>query len=130
MTIAATFDQRDGSKANLQTVENVSLERSQELVRRLDEKKYTEVLLQQGEATFSIAGGSGRYFVSAFTEDERSFILTNPTRDESQTEKLHAAGQNIELPSNQIVDLAPTLCALREFFSQGPRFNDGQWAES
>jgi hypothetical protein len=109
-----TYDSLSDRKSNLQTMANPSWEDVQTAIRRLDAERHTEVMLA-GSAQMSIGGGGGRYFVSIFTEDERSLVLLDRGNPDDEMVTLMAAGQNVALPRQQVVDVESAIRAARYF---------------
>jgi hypothetical protein len=132
MTTSATFEQREGKRANLETIEGVSWAQVSQLLECLDGKAHTEVLLQKDAATFSVAGGPDRFFVTHFSADERSFVLTSPDAAESNendTVRLIVGGQPVVLSAKRVVGFWDAVRYAEEFFNQRPFQVDDAWIE-
>ncbi len=132
MTNSATFEQREGNKANLETIEDPSWEEVSRLLEALDGKAHTEVLLQKDDATLSVAGGPDRFFVTHVSADERSYIVTIPNAaelNESDTVRLVVGGQLVALPAKQVVAFSDAIRFARKFFDQRPFQVDDAWIE-
>ena len=130
MKNTATFDRREGRKANLQSIKDASWQQVVKLLQQLDGNTFTEVLLQKGEATLSVAGGAEHYYVTHFTEDERSFVLSNV--DQSNTDnvaRLTVGGQPVELPMSRLVKLSDAIGYVRTFLENLEFDLDEQWVE-
>jgi len=110
-----TFDSQLERKANLQTICDPTWEQIEEAIRRLDGKVHTEVLLSKA-GQLSIGGGAGQYFVSIFTDDERSLIAIDQSKTAQEHTALVSGGQTVSLPKRQIVDVDAALRAARAYF--------------
>lgn len=128
MTISATFDQRQENKSNLQSVDSVSLGEAEELVRQLDGKMRTEVVFEKSETTLTVTGGDEHFFVSVFTSDERSLVLSNPEGDGESEFRVVVGGQAVSLPSSQVNGLQRVIDAVANFYNSDD-FSDGNWIE-
>jgi hypothetical protein len=112
-----TYDNCFERKSNLQTVCNAGWKDIEAAITRMNARNHTEVFLEDGPQ-MSIGGGGGDYFVSIFTEDERSFVLADKAKPASEMVRLKSAGQLVSLPLQRVVDLEMTLRAARCFFER------------
>lgn len=110
-----TWDSWRGKSANLQAATAATWQQIADAMHRLDATVHTEVLLK-GDASMSIGGGAGQYFVSIFTRDDRSLVLTDRCTNEVGKVLLQSAGQRIALPRNRVVGIDDALQAASWFF--------------
>lgn len=129
MKISATYDTCSGRSSNLQTLEDVTLDQAIRLVDSLDGLVHTEVLFEINDSTLTVSGGGGQYFVSAFTSDEESYILS---ADSASTDsiKLTVGGQPALLPRCQVVSRVHAVDAIRCFFENSIDFSKGWTIDS
>jgi hypothetical protein len=126
--ISATYDQRQDNKANLQSVDSVSLGVAEDFIRQLDGNVRTEVVFEKGETTLSVAGGDEYFFVSAFTSDERSLVLRNPAGDNESEFRVVVGGQPVSLSASRVNELQQAIDAVAHFYKSND-FSDGNWIE-
>jgi len=125
MNLRATFDTCVSRSSNLQTIEGVTLDEAVRLVDALDGSIHTEVLFELNKGTLTVSGGSGQYFVSAFTEDEESYVLPAAITTSTGSVKLTIGGQPALLPSWKVVSRDEAIDAIRSFTDGTIDFNKG-----
>lgn len=122
------YDKPSTHGLQTETVINPSWQQVEKVIKKLDAKDHTEVVLQDG-GQISVCGGGGRYFVSIFTEDERSMVLTDPNKQGKAKEFLMCGGQKIALPAERVVDLESAVKAVRCYFDTRTADEELFWVE-
>lgn len=123
-----TYDSQRDRRANLQTIVNPTWAEVEQAIRRLDAALHTEVVLI-GAGHLSVGGGGGQYFVSIFTDDERSLVLVDSSKPEGETTYLVSAGQKVALRAREVTDIALALKAARTFHARGTADDALVWEE-
>jgi hypothetical protein len=111
-------DSRHDRRSNLQTIADPTWAQIEQAIRRLDASTHTEVAIDN-HGHMSVGGGDGRYFMSIFTDDERSLIASDPSKNADDKVHLVTGGQKALLPARRIVDTETALKAARSFFETG-----------
>jgi len=97
-------------------------------IRRLDQKTYTQVVLQNVDESLLIGGGAGRYNLAATLwrdGTEIIYVLERPEEVEGK-ERLVAGGQFGFYPARTVVDYYSAIRAIEHFYNDGiPRLDDG-----
>lgn len=102
-------------------------------IRTLDDGQYNDVYLQplarDGETFLRVAGGKGRYLVSAAVGGQTFPTLVDPGRDPVATETLFAGGLSGAYPSRWITPLETALNVAHSYFETGRISEEHEWEE-
>jgi hypothetical protein len=124
-------DSRDNPRVDYETREDPSLELIEDVIRRMDQRRHTEVTLSGRDWWFmQIGGGTDRYVVSI--ENQMSGIryqLIDSARPDSAGVEVVTGGQLGRFPSRLITNLDNTLKAASHFADTGEPDAQLSWVE-
>jgi len=100
-------------------IEATDIDQVEQLIRRLDQDRYTIVSLGEPDRPLlMVCGGKGDYVVTATPDGKTWSGLAMGPRD-GASKRINGGGQPAEFPSHEVATLDQALAAARYFFQHG-----------
>ena len=100
------------------------------LIKRLDAKKRTMIILKRDEDnSLTIGGGCGQYVLCANVGENRFFNLVRPVTVGAPDVVLNIGGQESEYSAQEIVDEITAIACATEYLKSGNMNSTFEWRE-